>query len=119
MNKRKHWSKTENGIRGFLESKESHSEALKKERLRLKEIRDFEKGEVVNINHRKRDYDGVVVRVNDKTYGIAFDGDSYVTVGKESLSGYTDYIKSQITGDGRRFVGESCKLSKKENHGEN
>lgn len=115
MRKKQHWSGSRNGIQGYRDAKKSHSEALKKDRERLKLIRDFEKNEIVTVTHYGREYIGTVMRVNDKTYGVAFD-DNYVSFDKETLHGYTDYIKKQITGDGRRFIGELCELLKRIMH---
>ena len=41
--KTKHWSKSKNGIKSFEKIKETLKEERKKERDRLKKIRDFEK----------------------------------------------------------------------------
>lgn len=106
-----HWSKTKNGINAYINSKKHSSECLKIERERLSNIRDFEVGESVIIVYKKEEIIGTIKRVNKKTYGVEF-YDHYVLINKESLYGYPNFIKEQITGDGRRYIGELCILKK-------
>lgn len=113
--KRSHWSKSENGIRAYKRMLSDEKKAKKEERLRLKEIRDFEVGQEVilkEICFKKREYKEKVLRVYDKSYKISFNEYDYVLINKESLIGCPNLIVKSITGDGRRYVGSELKLIK-------
>lgn len=112
----KHWLETKNGLKGFLDNKKHHSEALKKEREEYKLINDFKKDEVVTLTFKGKEIESYVIRVYDRSYKIALSEIAgkldYVLIDKKSLSGYSNYIKTQITGDGRRYIGENYSLLK-------
>lgn len=84
---------------------------LKKEHERLKKICDFTIGEKVVLLWKKYKIEGIVKKINIKTYSIKTDK-NYILINKESLLGYDNDLIKDISGDGRRFVNEHYKLVK-------
>lgn len=107
------WLDSEKGRKAYIENLKSIKEDNKNERERLSQIRDYEKDEIVSITYKKTSYDGIVKKVNQKSYTVLFDTDRLVSIGKETLSGTPKDVIEDRTGDGRRFVGENVYISKK------
>ena len=109
------WADNENARKAYSDNLKSVRKENKKERERLSKIKDFEKGQKVQLKHKDIIYNEVVLKVNQKSYTVSFRGDSLVNIDKEYLHGYPKYIIDAKTGDGRRYVGENVKLLKEIN----
>jgi hypothetical protein len=95
------WTDNENAKKAYSDNLKSVKEENKKERERLSKIKDFEKGQKVQLKHKDIIYNEVILR-----------GDSLVNIDKEYFNGYPKYIIDSKTGDGRRYVGENVTLLK-------
>lgn len=102
--------------------KKELSDYKKSERERLKLIKDFEINEEVIVIYKKKEYNEKILKIYDKTYKVSFnsndyislDSNDYILFDKESRFGYPNSTVVAITGDGRRYIGENCKLVKKD-----
>lgn len=104
------WSNNSKGIKTYAAIARQRKIDNKKERERLKKIRDFDKDDEINLNYKGKTFKEKVLRVYNKTYKVSFI-DDYVLIGKESLSGYPNSVIKDITGDSRRYVGEEVRLT--------
>lgn len=101
-----------NFVKAYADNVRFHKEENRKQRERLSKIRDYETGDVVELEKNGRSFNGTVFRVNQKTYSVRFDIKRIVRIGKESLSGIPNDIIEESTGDGRRFIGEEIRIVK-------
>lgn len=108
----KHWSKTKNGINAYIDNLKKESMLKKEERERLKKIVDFRVGQEIEVFYKGKLYGAEVTRINDKTYTVQFTYGK-VLIGKETHCGYPESVIKCITGDGRRYVGESVRIVNK------
>jgi hypothetical protein len=109
------WLDNEQAKKSYLKHLNSIKKQNKEEREKLAKIKDFEKGQKVQILYKNVIYNEVILRVNQKSYTVSFLNDGIVNLHKETLSGFPKYIIDEKTGDGRRYIGENVKLLKEIN----
>lgn len=101
-------------MRNFKNAYVSHLATFKMlnklERDRLKKIVEFSVGQEVTILYNKYERQEKVLKVCDKTYKVSLGDDDYVLINKDTKTGLPNSVLKNYTGDGRRFVGELCRL---------
>jgi len=100
-----------NYVRTLRKIKKDNKEYIKQEHERLRKIQDYKKGDAVQLMYHSKVLNGVIQRVNIKTYSVQTNSD-YVLIDKETLTGYSKELINDISGDGRRYVGELYRLKK-------
>lgn len=99
-----------NYSKSLREHKKEISEFKKQQRERLSAISIVNVDDIVSLKYKKNIAKCKVLKVNKLTYKIDIGCNDYVLIDKESLMGYSNFLKKSYTGDGRRFVGEEYKL---------
>ena len=108
------WTDNKNARDSYAIMLKQNREYNKIERERLSKIKDFSKGQKVKLTYKNHIYDEIVLRVNQKSYTISFGNDDIVKIHKEKLYGYPKSIIDSVTGDGRKYIGETVKLLKED-----
>jgi len=91
--------------------KKDNKEYIKQEHERLRKIHDFQKGDTVQLMYHLKILNGIIQRINIKTYSVQTN-DDYILINKETLTGYSKELINDISGDGRRYIGELYRLKK-------
>lgn len=114
MMRKKRSKNKNNNISNYAKSLREHkkeiSEFKKQQRDYFSTISVVNIGDIVSLSYKGSIIKCKVLKINKLTYKIDIGGDDYVLIDKESLIGYSNFLKKSYTGDGRRFIGEEYRL---------